>query len=191
MMEDNSQPPESSRFILLHQCCAPCSAYPLERLKQKGEKVFGYFFNPNIHPYTEFKRRLECVQTHNNRVNIPYYIDEGYGLRGFLKAVSVEQQENLRCLVCYKLRLDAAAEFAKENGFSAMTTTLLYSRRQNHEAVASIGVASAKSFGVDFYYEDFRTGWQAGIALSKELGMYRQSYCGCIFSEEERYCPKR
>jgi predicted adenine nucleotide alpha hydrolase (AANH) superfamily ATPase len=83
--------------------------------------------------------------------------------------------------------LDAAAKFAKENGFSIFTTTLLYSRRQKHCAIASIGGASAKSYGVDFYYEDFRTGWQAGITRSKELDMYRQSYCGCIFSEEERY----
>jgi predicted adenine nucleotide alpha hydrolase (AANH) superfamily ATPase len=155
---------------------------------QDGWEVCGYFFNPNIHPYAEFKKRLECLETHNKTVGIEYSADEAYGLRSFLKtAASAEEAGESRCQACYTLRLNAAARYARENGFKVFTTTLLYSRRQNHEIIASIGKASARTFGIDFYYEDFRRGWQEGVNRSKELNMYRQSYCGCIFSEEERY----
>jgi predicted adenine nucleotide alpha hydrolase (AANH) superfamily ATPase len=153
--------------------------------------VSGYFFNPNIHPYTEFMKRLEYVEIHNKRAGIEYFEDGAYNLRGFIKTALAAENENLsRCHACYRLRLNAAAKFAAQNGFSVFTTTLLYSRRQDHSAVKSIGEESAALNGIDFYYEDFRAGWQEGIERSKELNIYRQNYCGCIFSEEERYAAK-
>jgi predicted adenine nucleotide alpha hydrolase (AANH) superfamily ATPase len=156
-----------------------------------GWDVFGYFFNPNIHPYTEFIKRLECVETHNKRVGIEYYIDGDDALRPFLKATLQAEDAGVpRCGGCYRLRLAKAAKFAKENGFSFFTTTLLYSRHQDHSLIVSIARECAEENGIEFYYEDFRKGWQVGIARSKELNMYRQSYCGCVFSEAERYRPK-
>jgi predicted adenine nucleotide alpha hydrolase (AANH) superfamily ATPase len=153
--------------------------------------VFGYFFNPNIHPYTEFMKRLEYVEIHNRRAGIDYFADGEYNLRRFVKtALNAEEKDSSRCRACYGLRLNAAAKFAAQSGFSVFTTTLLYSRRQDHNAVISIGEESAALNGIDFYYEDFRAGWQEGIKRSKELDMYRQNYCGCIFSEEERYAAK-
>lgn len=176
--------------LLLHQCCGPCSVYPLQiLLADGGIDVHGYFYNPNIHPYTEFKKRLDTLIAFNELKNIPYTAVDSYSLRPFLQ---MEHTEQNRCTGCYRMRLMNVAEFARTNSFSAFTSTLLYSKWQNHDNIKSIAREAATEYGVDFYYEDYRRGWQVGINLSKELGMYRQQYCGCIFSEEERYCtPKK
>jgi hypothetical protein len=95
--------------------------------------------------------------------------------------------EDSRCSICYEIRLTAAAEHAKAVGAEAFTSTLLYSRYQKHEKIRRIGEKLAGQHGIPFYYEDFREGWQQGIDMSKEMELYRQSYCGCIYSEQERY----
>jgi predicted adenine nucleotide alpha hydrolase (AANH) superfamily ATPase len=171
--------------ILMHLCCGPCSLYPLEVLQNKGHKVCGYFFNPNIHPFREFKKRLGAVEemaAHRN-LKVDYLRD--YGLRDFMRKV-VFNEEN-RCAICYEIRLTAAVEHAKAVGADAFTSTLLYSRYQNHEKIRQIAEKLAVQHGIPFYYEDFRQGWQQGIDKSREMGLYRQTYCGCIYSEQERY----
>ncbi|WP_407400773.1 epoxyqueuosine reductase QueH [Anaerovibrio sp.] len=174
--------------LLLHMCCGPCSCYPVKKLREDGIEPTGYFFNPNIHPYREWEMRLNAAKDFARKVDMEIIIDENYMLRDFLKkALAAESVENGRCRMCYTWRLEQAAKFAAENGFEAFTSTLFYSIYQQHELMKETAQHFADIYGVKFYYEDFRHGWQEGIDISKELELYRQPYCGCIFSEEERY----
>jgi predicted adenine nucleotide alpha hydrolase (AANH) superfamily ATPase len=171
--------------VLLHICCGPCAAYPLDLLQEEGIKVRGYFYNPNIHPYLEFRKRLEAVELLASRVNLPVAYHREYGLRDYLRQV-VFNEDN-RCGLCYDMRLRETVEQAKKIRADAFTTTLLYSRYQNHEVIRQKAEQLSEQHKIPFYYHDFRAGWQQGIDMSKEMGLYRQSYCGCIYSEQERY----
>lgn len=176
--------------ILLHMCCAPCSCYPVKKLRAEGFEPVGYFFNPNIHPYKEWERRLLTVKEFSEKVGVQVFYDETYRLRDFLKkALEAETlpEEKPRCRMCYTWRLNEVARFAKENGFEYFTSTLFYSIYQDHAMMKETAEHFAKVYGLKFFYEDFRVGWQEGIDISHELELYRQPYCGCIFSEEERY----
>ena len=174
--------------LLLHMCCGPCSCYPVKKLREDGIEPTGYFFNPNIHPYKEWDMRLKTAKEFAEKVDMKIITDENYMLRDFLKkALMAESVENGRCRMCYTWRLEQAAKFAAENGFDSFTSTLFYSIYQQHELMKETAEFFAEKYGVSFYYEDFRTGWQEGTDISIDLGLYRQPYCGCIFSEEERY----
>lgn len=174
--------------LLLHTCCGPCSIYPLRRLQEKRYDVLGFFYRSNIHPYTECLKRQEALETYAQSLNLKIIMEDGYDLEGFLRQAAFREGD--RCLVCYHSRLEATARLARKGKFDFFSTTLLYSRFQQHDAIKSIGEALGRSMGVPFYYEDFRQGWKEGIRVSKELGMYRQQYCGCIYSEKERYCKR-
>lgn len=171
--------------ILLHMCCAPCALYPYSRLKEEGMEPKGFFYNPNIHPYLEYRKRMETVREFALRVELDVQYLDGYDLDEFL--VRVAGKGASRCESCYRMRLDAAADASKKKGFSLFTTSLLYSKHQKHDLIAGIGREMASENGVEFYYEDFRRGWREGIVESKAMGLYRQQYCGCIYSERDRY----
>ena len=174
--------------LLLHMCCGPCSCYPVKVLREQGIEPTGYFFNPNIHPYKEWDMRLKAAEEFAARSELKIITDKHYMLRDFLRrALAAEQAENGRCRMCYTWRLEETARYAAENGFDAFTSTLFYSIYQQHELMKETAEHFAKVYGVKFHYEDFRPGWQEGIDMSVEMGLYRQPYCGCIFSEEERY----
>lgn len=173
--------------ILLHICCGPCTIYPLRVLREGRDEVRGLFYNPNIHPFSEYRRRLEALDGYAAREGLDVIRDEAYPLEEFLRQTAFREEE--RCSVCYRLRLSRAARIAEEGRFAAFTTTLLYSRFQKHDLIREIGESEARRYGVPFLYRDFREGWLEGIRVSKELGMYRQSYCGCIYSEKERFSP--
>ncbi|MGM9558758.1 epoxyqueuosine reductase QueH [Anaerovibrio slackiae] len=174
--------------LLLHMCCGPCSCYPVKVLRGQGIEPTGYFFNPNIHPYKEWDMRLKAAEEFAARSEMKIITDKHYMLRDFLRrALAAEQVENGRCRMCYTWRLEETARYAAENGFDAFTSTLFYSIYQQHELMRETAEHFAKVYGVKFHYEDFRPGWQEGIDMSVEMGLYRQPYCGCIFSEEERY----
>ena len=174
--------------LLLHMCCGPCSCYPVKVLRGQGIEPTGYFFNPNIHPYKEWDMRLKAAEEFAARSEMKIITDKHYMLRDFLRrALAAEQVENGRCRMCYTWRLEETARYAAENGFDAFTSTLFYSIYQQHELMRETAEHFAKVYGVKFHYEDFRPGWQEGIDMSMEMGLYRQPYCGCIFSEEERY----
>ena len=174
--------------LLLHMCCGPCSCYPVKKLREDGIEPTGYFFNPNIHPYKEWDMRLKTAKEFAEKVDMKIITDENYMLRDFLKkALMAESVENGRCRMCYTWRLEQAAKFAAENGFDSFTSTLFYSIYQQHDLMKETAEFFAEKYGVSCYYEDFRTGWQEGTDISIDLGLYRQPYCGCIFSEEERY----
>ncbi len=174
--------------ILLHVCCGPCTIYPLDVLRAQGHSVQGYFFNPNIHPYKEFRRRINALREFADLEKFSVNIDDNYGLQKYLRRVVFHEQH--RCSICYDMRLEQVARNAEKMGVDAFTSTLLYSRYQKHEQIREKGEQLAKRFSVEFYYEDFRTGWQNGIDRSLEMGLYRQPYCGCIYSEQERYDKK-
>ena len=181
--------------ILIHMCCAPCSCYPVKKLRDENLEPVGYFFNPNIHPYLEWDRRLKTVKEFSEKVDLEIHCDEHYLLKEFLnRALEVEPESrppfekfHPRCKFCYEWRLEQTAKFAAENNFELFTSTLFYSIYQQHDLMKEICERLSKIYGVEFFYEDFRIGWQEGIDISKELELYRQPYCGCIFSEEERF----
>jgi predicted adenine nucleotide alpha hydrolase (AANH) superfamily ATPase len=174
---------------LIHICCANCLIYPLKTLRQEGWDCMGFFYNPNIHPYQEYQRRLAAVQAYEQEAAIQVIYRDDYDLEQFLRGVAF--RENERCRFCYHLRLQATAQVAKRGKFAAFTSTLLHSKHQDHELIKSIGEQVGKEQGVKFLYQDFREGWKQGIEESKALGLYRQSYCGCIYSEKERYLQKK
>ena len=171
--------------ILFHICCAPCTIYPLEVLSQKFEKVIGLFYNPNIHPYLEYVRRLKAVKQYAEITNLKIIYKEDYPLEDYLR--QIVYRENKRCCVCYAIRLEYTASLARHGKFNAFTTSLLYSKHQNHDLIVDICENLAAKYGVDFFYADFRQGWKQGIEKSKSMGMYRQQYCGCIYSERDRF----
>ena len=170
---------------LVHVCCAPCFAAPYFHLQKKGFDIHGFWFNPNIHPFQEYKKRLKTLQDFAEKENIPMIYKDEYNLEDFLRKAAF--RENERCNMCYYDRLKYTAIVAKKGNFDYFTTTLLYSKFQKHEMIREIGESLAKEYDVKFYYEDFRQYWKEGIELSKERKMYRQQYCGCIYSEKERY----
>ena len=173
---------------LIHMCCANCAIYPVKVLRQQGHNLTGFFFNNNIHPYREFARRLDTVKDYAEQLSLPVIYDERYLLEEFLGQVGFSP--NSRCEFCYRSRMEETARKALDEGFDGFTTSLLYSRYQQHDKIRAFGEELARSTGLPFIYEDFRTGWKEGIDISKAMGLYRQQYCGCIYSEKERYCPQ-
>jgi len=171
--------------LLLHICCGPCAIYPVEVLRAAGHEVEGYFDNPNIHPYQEFLRRVKALEDYAAEADLPVIWNQDYDIEEFFRLVAFREEE--RCRFCYQLRLGRAARAARAGGFEAFTSTLLYSRYQQHELIDEVARQAAAEAGVAFYYEDFRLGWAEGVARSKAMGLYRQPYCGCIFSERDRY----
>jgi predicted adenine nucleotide alpha hydrolase (AANH) superfamily ATPase len=154
-------------------------------LRKHGRDVSAYWYNPNIHPFMEHKRRLEAMQQLSELTDLPLIVSGEYKMIDHIRAVVGHETD--RCPICYRMRLEQTAKAARENGFDAFTTTLLISPYQDHDQIAEIASDIAKNAGVDFYYEDFRPGFREGHRLSKEMGLYHQPYCGCIYSEWERY----
>lgn len=171
--------------ILLHTCCAPCLVHPLDELRSAGHEVTALFFNPNIHPYSEYLRRLDAFMVYTRDNNVPVLVeDREIGMEEWLREVVFREAH--RCRICFNVRMDAAARIAETKGFDAFSTTLLYSRFQKHDLLKSVAEAVAEQHGVPFVYADWRTGWNEGIKKYRKLGLYRQKYCGCIYSEKER-----
>ena len=171
--------------ILVHVCCAPCATYTVKRLRQRGFEVSGFWFNPNVHPYSEHERRRENLAGYAKEIGLPVIWEPGYEMPIFLQAVVGHEQYGDRCLLCYRLRLGRTADVARKHGFDAITTTLLISPYQDQAAIRRIGHDLASAQGVDFFFENFRRGFTEHRRLSKEHNLYMQRYCGCIYSEWE------
>ena len=170
--------------LLLHTCCAPCLIYPAHWFNTHSISFSCYFYNPNIHPYKEFRSRLNAFLTYAEAKNISYHIERDYALNTFLRMVAF--REKSRCSHCYRLRLQKTAQFALNHGYTAFSSTLLYSVHQNHDGIRQHG-DYYNGKGIPFLYHDFREGWQYGKDESIALDIYRQQYCGCIYSEQERF----
>lgn len=173
--------------VLFHICCAPCYVAPYFHLKEEFD-VTGFWYNPNIHPYLENQKRLEEVKHFQREENCKIIYKDEYNLEKFLQ--TAVYRENERCKFCYYERLLNTAIYAKRGKFDYFTTTLLYSKFQQHKLIREIGESLAKQYSVKFLYRDFRKFWKEGIETSKQRNMYRQQYCGCIYSEKKRYCKK-
>ena len=154
-------------------------------MKEKGEDITGFFFNPNIHPYQEYQKRLDTLKQYSEKAGLKVIYRDEYLLEEFLSNVSHRVKE--RCQFCYSVRLEATAREAKDKAFDGFSTTLLQSTHQNHALIKETGERIAQEIGISFYYEDFRQGWRRGLEVSKSMGLYRQQYCGCIYSEKERF----
>ena len=172
--------------LLMHTCCAPCSVYCIDSLRKEEIEPTVYWFNPNIHPYMEYKSRKDCLKEYTQSIGVEAIFEEEYGLDNFCK--NVVNSLNTRCTdYCYPVRLKQTAKYAKEHGFDTVTTTLLVSPYQKHEELKKVAEKMAEKYEIDFLYRDFRVGFRDGQAKARELGLYMQKYCGCIFSEEIRY----
>lgn len=171
-------------MLMIHVCCAPCLTYPLEWLRERDIAVKGLFYNPNIHPFGEFQKRLQTLKDYSQKMNLEMEYEERYRLVDFLRGVVGKERE--RCTICYEERLQTAARLAAQEGYSAFTSTLLVSPYQKHDLIRSIGERAAQEQGIEFFYVDWREGYRQGVQRSRELGLYRQRYCGCIYSEAER-----
>jgi hypothetical protein len=152
--------------------------------------VSGHFYNPNIHPPEEYQRRLLEMEGYARRIGLPLLMG-GYDVERWREAVrglEAEPEGGARCLVCYRLRLAETAALAQQEGFSHFTTTLSISPHKRAEAINAIGRELGARYGLEFYAADFKKkdGFAHSLRLSREAGLYRQDYCGCIFSLEER-----
>ncbi len=172
--------------LLMNTCCAPCSVYCIDTLRKEGIEPTLYWYNPNIHPYTEYKARRDCLKEYANSINVQAIFEEDYGLDEFCREAVKDLKA--RCTnYCYPVRLRKTFEYAKENGYDTVTTTLLYSIYQKHDFIKAYMEKLSKEFGIDFLYRDFRVGFWEGHQKAHDIGLYMQKYCGCIFSEEDRY----
>ena len=170
---------------LLHICCAPCSVFCIKQLRSEGIEPTGFWFNPNIHPVTEYRKRKDTLINYAKEINMELVVDDTYGLRDFVRSVADNILE--RCKYCYAVRLEETARYAAENGFDSFTSTLFVSPYQDHELMKKVAESAAKKYGIEFLYRDFRVGFREGQAEARSKEMYMQKYCGCIFSEEDRY----
>ena len=169
---------------LLHICCAPCANQCIASLREEGAQVTGFWFNPNIHPFTEYRARRNCLREYAQSIDLPLIEDDRYALRPFIREVS-EDIAN-RCQKCYEIRLFETAKVAKEQGFDNFTSSLFISPYQNHQLMVDTALRAQDAYGIEFLYRDFRELFRPGQEKARELGFYMQKYCGCVFSEEER-----
>lgn len=175
--------------LLMHICCAPCSIMCVETLRAEGIEPTGFWDNPNIHPYTEYRARLNTLTEYAQSIHLELIRHGEYGLRPFVRQVA--EDIDGRCVRCYEMRMDAVAAYAAENGFTHFTSTLFVSPYQNHELLRQVALERGQAHGVEFLYRDFRPYFRQGQDKARELGLYMQKYCGCVFSEEERYRKRK
>lgn len=172
--------------VLVHTCCGPCAVEPVARLRAEGHAVTGFWFNPNVHPSTEYDHRLAALRQFAAAVELPLIVRDDYDLEGFIARAGLRPAPD-RCAECYRMRLVVTAAVARDEGFDAFTTSLLVSPYQRHELLQQTGEEVAAATGVPFLARDWRPYFRIGRQRAAELGLYRQQYCGCIFSEKERY----
>ncbi len=175
--------------LLLHVCCGPCAIYVAQKLSEDYQ-VTLFFYNPNIYPEAEYQKRLtevkrwvykEGFELIEGQFNQDYWLEKVKGLEN-------EPEGGRRCSVCYQMRLEESARYAKENGFDCLATTLTIGRNKKADVINPLGVKVALKFGLKFIEEDWKKkgGQEEACRLSKEEDMYRQDYCGCEFSVEDR-----
>lgn len=171
--------------LLLHTCCAPCMVAVADLLLEEKEFDFtSYYYNPNIHPKIEYERRKNTLIDYCKSIDLNLVIEEEYGMVNFVKHVVDNKlnEQGKRCEYCYRLRMEQSFKHAKENGYDMVSTTLLISPYQNQELIKKVGEDLAEEYGVEFYYRDFRPVFRQGQNKARELGLYRQKFCGCIYS---------
>ncbi|MBI4266998.1 MAG: epoxyqueuosine reductase QueH [Chloroflexi bacterium] len=179
----------NGKSVLIHACCAHCAAFTFSHWRQQGYEASAFWYNPNIHPFTEHQARLEAMKRLAEEIKLPVIVNEAYDMVEYFRRVAGNESE--RCRHCFNLRLTKTAEFARRAGFSAFTTTLLISPHQKHDQLREIGNRIAGQTGLEFLYADLRKRYSDSRHLTKPLNLYRQQYCGCLYSEWERYTQAR
>jgi len=169
---------------LLHICCAPCSTVVVPGLREEGLELTGFFFNPNIHPLSEYRRRLETLRGWASAEGLGLIVAEGYPLE---ENLTMLLSSGRRCEACFRDRLGSAADMALETGCGSFATTLTVSPWQDHDLLLGVGREVAEEKGIAFVYRDFRPLYRRSVGVSRQLGLYRQPYCGCVMSERDRY----
>ncbi len=177
------------KSVLVHCCCAHCAAYTVDYWREQGYEVSALWYNPNIHPYMEHQHRLESMKSLAQEIDLPLIVTEGYDMIDYFR--QVVGHESQRCPHCFNLRLSKTAEIARQNGFNAFTTTLLISPQQKHDIIRETGNRIADEQGLEFLYADLRKRYSDSRHLTKPLNLYRQQYCGCVYSEWERHANIR
>jgi hypothetical protein len=179
---------EEKNNLLLHICCAPCSTYVIKLLK-KSYTVFGYFYNPNIYPQKEYFKRLNEVKRYTFNL-LPLFVENYEVKRWHSKIAGLEEEKEggRRCSICFRIRLEKTAKFAQKNNFSYFATTLTVSPHKEAKIINQIGKELEDKLKIKFLAEDFKKndGYKISVQLSKEFNLYRQNYCGCLFSKAER-----
>lgn len=172
--------------ILLHICCAPCSIEVIDALVKDGYEIFGYFYNPNIHPYDEYNKRRDSVVSYLNELGIKYEIAD-YDMYDYFHAIGENTKGMERCVACYDFRLAKSAQRAKELGFSKYSTTLLWNPHKDFNFIAEVGIKNAEKLNLEFYFPKLEHDYWGVKKKSKEAGLYIQKYCGCVFSSWENH----
>lgn len=172
-----------NRSLLLHVCCVHCAAYTVEYWRQQGFEVTAYWYNPNIHPHDEYRSRLEAMRVYVEEKNIPFLV-AGYEPLAYF--INVVNSSDVRCRTCFDMRLSKTAVAAKEGGYDGFTSTLLISPHQDHELIKETANIVTKQSGVEFIYADLRKRYSDSRHITKPLYLYRQQYCGCMYSFMER-----
>lgn len=187
------------RKLLMHACCAPCFVYIEEDLKRNGllkldgsyEKVqyTACFYNPNIHPKVEYERRKNAFIEFCKIKNCDFVVLDEYDLNGYVKYVvenvGKDKEYKCRCEYCYYMRLKKVFEYAKENNFDIVSTTLTISPYQNHDIIKKVGKKLEEEYNIEFRYLDYRSHFREGQKKAREYGIYMQKYCGCVFSFDD------
>ncbi len=192
-MSTEASPPQApagsyaeGNAVLLHICCGPCATATQEFWVHQGYEPVGLFYNPNVQPLMEYRRRLDGARRLASARSFRLLEDLAYDPVRWFSLVGLREGRE-RCRACIAMRLDVSADHAKRNGFSAFTTSLAISPWQDHEAIQEGGHAAADLHGVPFLYEDLRSLYRDSRRQARELDLYRQQYCGCVVSEWERY----
>ena len=179
---------DNKKKLLLHACCGPCTSGVYDQVSPYFN-VTVLYYNPNIYPLSEYQKRLDNLKKLNE--HFPYELKEiGYDEKEYLEKVKGHENDKEggeRCAICFRLRMRKAAQYALENGFDCFTTTLSISPYKNAELLNEIGNELEKELGIPYLYADFKKkeGYKNSIKISKELGLYRQNYCGCRYSKNE------
>lgn len=173
------------KTVLIHSCCAHCAAYTVDYWRERGYSVSTLWYNPNIHPYIEHQHRLKSMQSLAQQFELPLIIDESYDTIEYFRRVVGHETE--RCSNCFELRLSRTADVVKQRGFDAFSTTLLISPHQKHDLLPKTGYKLAEEKGIEFLYADLRKCYSKSRQITKAKNLYRQQYCGCLYSELERF----
>ena len=174
--------------LLLHACCGPCSLEPLRLLIEDGHDITIAYMNSNIHPQSEYQHRLDTLIEYALSINIPViegvYDPQEWGRVAGVMGTDMQTRPE-RCRLCYRLRLQEAARYAKDHGFDGIATTLTVSPYQYTETIHEELQRAADSVGIQAVFQDYREQYPEATRRSRDLGMYRQNYCGCVFSDKE------
>lgn len=174
--------------ILLHSCCAGCTAY-VSKLLEKEYAVTSYFFNPNIQPFSEYEKRCAELKKYCQKIETPF-IEADYEMdkwQELIEGFESEPEKGERCLICYAMRLEKTAEFAREHGYDYFATTLSVSPHKLADRINQFGNKITRMYGVKFHEADFKKndGYKQACAISRAENFYRQNYCGCVYSQRK------